>query len=207
MFLGLGSNIDPEDNLRRAAKLLRKESPAIVFSSVYRSSAMYEEKQPDFLNAVARMETEMSPQTILCVLQKIESTLKKNPPIRFGPRTIDLDILLYDNVIRSFSLPATTTFSSSERDPARQDRANREATHRLLDSSPRTVAERLVRDSSLEENILSLPHPRMHERRFVLAPLCELLDPHTTHPVLGKSWQELLKETEKQRCEKLSLIL
>lgn len=48
---------------------------------------------------------------------------------------------------------------------------------------------------------------RMHERRFVLAPLCELLDPLSTHPVLKTSWQEFLEKTEKQSCEKTSLIL
>lgn len=160
VFVGLGSNIDPETNLRAAAKRLRELFPTIIFSSVYRTAPLHEEEQPAFLNAVARFKTGERPEAALEGLQHIERELRKNPPFRFGPRTIDLDLLLYNN---------------------------------------RTV--------NIPDRQLIIPHPRMHERRFVLEPLCELVDKTGRHPVLGGTWGELLKETGKQECKYMSLTL
>ena len=64
VFIGLGSNINPESNLRKAALMVRKHFPDILFSSVYRSTAREVETQEDFLNAVAVCDTEENPEDI-----------------------------------------------------------------------------------------------------------------------------------------------
>lgn len=157
-LIALGSNIDPEDNLKAAATMLRDRYPAIRFSSVYRSAPLHHEHQEDFLNAVAALESDLSPQEIFEYLQHIERHLKKNPPFRFGPRTIDLDLLLHGDVIQ-------------------------------------------------EEPPPILPHPRMHERRFVLDPLLELLSPDEKHPVFNKTWGELLQQTADQQIIRMPMQL
>ncbi len=164
IFIALGSNIDPEDNLKAAATMLRKRHPAIRFSSVYRSAPLHHEEQDDFLNAVARLDADLTPDEIYEFLTHIERHLKKNPPFRFGPRTIDLDLLLYGDSVGGYSLPTT-------------------------------------------HYPLVVPHPRMHERRFVLEPLIELLDPTGIHPVIGKTWKELLDKTLDQKANKLIVRL
>lgn len=171
VFLGLGSNINPEANLRSAADLLRSHWPGVRFSHVYRSKAREVENQDDFLNAVAVIETDESPQTIADHLHAIEKQLKKSPPFKFGPRTIDLDLLLYGDLI----LP------SREKWP-------HESTNQRV-------------------NELTIPHPRMHERRFVLEPLCELIDPKARHPVLDSTWKELLQKTMDQDCRRAGFDL
>ena len=77
---------------------------------------------------------------------------------RFGPRTIDLDLLLYAN-------------------------------------------------ESIETGDLVVPHARMHERRFVLEPLCELIDCDNQHPVVGVSWANLLQNVSDQDCRVFALVL
>jgi 2-amino-4-hydroxy-6-hydroxymethyldihydropteridine diphosphokinase len=127
-FLGLGSNLG--DRRKQLAQALRKlgDDPAIA---IVRGSSVYETKpvgmvdQPDFLNMVVQVETSCAPLALLSVCLGIEAGLGRERRQRWGPRTIDLDILLYDQV-------------------------------KLND-------ERLV-----------LPHPRMHERSFVLSPLAEI---------------------------------
>ncbi|OGJ59932.1 2-amino-4-hydroxy-6-hydroxymethyldihydropteridine diphosphokinase [Candidatus Peribacteria bacterium RIFCSPHIGHO2_01_FULL_55_13] len=154
IFLGLGSNIDPEMNLQKAAALLREHFPDIEFSSVYRTAAREVEDQNDFLNTVATCDTQKSSEDIYRILQSIEQSLGKAPPFRFGPRTIDLDLLLHGNKSQ------------------------------IINSKSQIV----------------LPHPRMHERRFVLEPLCELIDPQFKHPVIKQSWEYLLEKTLEQEC-------
>lgn len=158
VFLGLGSNINPEQNLRAAADLIRKHWPSARFSSVYHSKAREVETQEDFLNAVAVIETDESPDSITDRLHTIERALKKSPPFRFGPRTIDLDLLLNG-------------------------------------------------DRVIETPTLTVPHPRMHERRFVLEPLCELIDLQQRHPLIDQTWTELLQNVKDQNCDKTALEL
>ena len=158
LFLGIGSNIEAERNIRQAAVLIKKYFPTIRFSSVYTSKATDLTDQADFLNAVAMIETEQLPEQIQKILNDIEQTLGKNISVRFGPRTIDLDILLCDDCV----------YVTKE---------------------------------------LTIPHPRMHERRFVLEPLLELIDPDGLHPVLGRSWKELRRQSIDQRCEKTAMGL
>ncbi len=138
--------------------MLRKIFSNIRFSSVYRTAAQEITDQPEFLNAAAAFETTLSPKKVAEELKTIETTLHKNPPIRFGPRTIDLDILLYGK--------------TNAADPT-----------------------------------LTIPHPKLHVRRFVLEPLIDLGAGETVHPLLDKALKVLLSEVQSQHCEKITLQL
>lgn len=98
--------------------------------------------QPPFVNAVARVRTPLAPRPLLGVLQSMERAARRRRVVRWGPRTLDLDLLWIEGVI-------------------------------------------------LDDPAATLPHPRMAERPFVLAPLCEL-DPDLVHPVLDRSMWDLL---------------
>ena len=150
IFIALGSNIDAEANFRRAAAMLKDQFPNIRFSSVYRTAPQEVEDQADFLNAAAAFENDAPAEKIHNCLQSIEKTLNKNPPYRYGPRTIDLDILLYGD--ERINLPG-----------------------------------------------LIIPHPKMHERRFVLEPLAELLD--------SAAIQTSLETLHDQKCLKTPIKL
>lgn len=142
-YLGLGSNVgDRLDNLRRALLLLHKSAPIEVVSSIYETAPWGFLEQPPFLNAVCRVRTTLGPQRLLREMQRIERTLGRQRLQLWGPRTVDLDLLSYDD--------------------------------RLIESEDLTV-----------------PHPLLHERAFVLVPLAEIA-PDWTHPRSGKRASELL---------------
>jgi 2-amino-4-hydroxy-6-hydroxymethyldihydropteridine diphosphokinase len=135
-YVGLGSNLgDREATLLRALELLAAEPRlTVVAVSVFRDTEPvgYVE-QPRFLNGVAAVDTELSARELLDRLLGVERSLgRRRSGPRFGPRTVDLDLLLYG-------------------------------------------------DATVEEPGLSVPHPRLGERRFVLEPLAEL-DPSLTLP-------------------------
>lgn len=101
-FIGLGSNLGQrEDSIERAVTALA-QTPGIV---VRRRSGLYETEpvgiaeQPWFVNAVVEIETSLSPSELLAVCKQIERALGRRERVRFGPREIDLDILLYDELI------------------------------------------------------------------------------------------------------------
>ena len=127
-YLGLGSNLgDRLDHLRQGVELLQSH-PAIRItriSSVYETAPVGPVEQPDFLNLVAAADTTLSPEELLSVAQEIERRLHRVRTIRWGPRTLDIDILLYG-------------------------------------------------DRILHREELTIPHPRMEERAFVLIPLLEV---------------------------------
>ena len=104
--------------------------------------------QPNFLNQIIALRTELHPMALLKCCLQIEHELGRERLIEKGPRTIDLDLLLYDDLIMN-------------------------------------VDEQDVR--------LILPHPRLHVRRFVLVPLCEIF-PDGIHPVIGLSFSQILSE-------------
>jgi 2-amino-4-hydroxy-6-hydroxymethyldihydropteridine diphosphokinase len=133
-FVGLGANLgDREAAIRRAAELLG----ATRLSSIRETEPWGFEEQPRFLNAVAELETQLSPQGLLERLLEIERELgRTRTGPRWGPRTIDLDLLVFG-------------------------------------------AE------CIDERGLTVPHPRLHERAFVLEPLAEL-DPELEIPGRGR---------------------
>ena len=142
-FVALGSNLaEPQTQLIRAFDALGAlpNTHLSARSSLYRSAALGFAAQPDFINAVAALETGLAPHDLLQSLLAIEQTFGRVREFRNAPRILDLDLLLYG-------------------------------------------------DQSLHETGLTLPHPRMHERAFVLAPLLEI-DPDCRIPGKGeaKSW-------------------
>ena len=98
VYLGLGANLgEREVHLARAAHLLA-ESPSVHLSrasSIYQTSPWGYLEQPDFLNTVLEIETNLEPVALLQLTQSIERLVGRQPGIRFGPRLIDIDILLY----------------------------------------------------------------------------------------------------------------
>lgn len=99
IFISVGSNIDPETNVRSAVSALRAAFSNIRVSPVYRSEAVGFEGE-DFLNFVVVATTDMAPSAVATVLQEIESRYgrDKSQP-KFSSRTLDLDLLLYDDVV------------------------------------------------------------------------------------------------------------
>lgn len=142
-YIGLGSNIgDKEENLRAALQLLTNETTKVEkVSSFYGTKPVGYEDQDDFVNCAAEIKTLLTPKELMTFLMDIEKELKRERVIRWGPRTIDLDVLLYDDIITS------------------------------------------------SEDII-IPHPRMHERLFVLKPLSDIA-PYALHPILNKRITEL----------------
>lgn len=100
-YLSLGSNIDDRlGYLTKATKLLNEHINIHVkkISSVYETTAWGLENQNDFYNIVLEIKTNLSPKDLLSVCQKIEDELGRTREIHWGPRTLDIDILLYENI-------------------------------------------------------------------------------------------------------------
>ncbi len=95
-YIGLGSNLgDRIATCRQALKLLARAGHVAAISSFYNTEPVGYEKQEDFVNAVAALETKLSPEALLAACREIEDELGRKRDLRWGPRTIDLDILLY----------------------------------------------------------------------------------------------------------------
>lgn len=138
-YIGLGSNLgDKKANIKKALDLL-KEAPGIQvkkIASLYKTAPLYVTRQDWFLNTVAEIETDLTARQLLALLKDMEKKLDRTPTVRWGPRTIDLDILLFGN-------------------------------------------------DKIEDADLVIPHPRMIERAFVMAPLAEIA-PHLCIPGRGR---------------------
>lgn len=99
VYLGLGSNLgDRAHNIRRALQALEGLGHLIAVSSLYETEPWGVIDQPRFLNAACALETTKAPEELLQCLKAIEIALGRTPTVRYGPRVIDLDILLYGNV-------------------------------------------------------------------------------------------------------------
>lgn len=100
-FIALGSNLaQPVEQLNAAVKAIAALPQTVIekISSYYGSKPMGPQDQPDYVNAVLKMQTELSPSVLLDELQRIENKQGRVRLRRWGERTLDLDILLYDNV-------------------------------------------------------------------------------------------------------------
>ena len=110
-FIGLGSNLgDREASLRQALEHMAQSPETVVVraSSLYDTEPVGVEDQPHFLNAVAQLETQLTPRQLLWNLMLIERRLGRVRTQRWGPRTIDLDMLLYEDAVieeDDFQLP------------------------------------------------------------------------------------------------------
>jgi 2-amino-4-hydroxy-6-hydroxymethyldihydropteridine diphosphokinase len=136
-FIGLGANLgQPQATLRQALAAIAAlaDTRLVATSRLYRSAPV-QAQGPDFVNAVAEIETALEPLALLRALQRIEAAHGRERPYRNAPRTLDLDLLFYG-------------------------------------------------DRVIDEPGLRVPHPRLHERAFVLVPLLELA-PGLEHPTLG----------------------
>jgi len=145
-FIALGGNLgDVRDTFECARDMLEALEHCHVAASslLYQTPPIGPEDQPDYLNAVVRLESTLSPPSLLQALQRIEQDLGRRRRERWGPRTLDLDIIACENLI-------------------------------------------------MDTPALTIPHAHMHERMFVLRPLCDIAaDWH--HPKLGRSAKTLLE--------------
>jgi 2-amino-4-hydroxy-6-hydroxymethyldihydropteridine diphosphokinase len=150
-YIGVGSNIDPYRNclrgLRRVAEDARVE--LLDLSSLYRTSPVSPVAQDDFLNGVCKIGWKGEVLELLYFLESVEQEMGRRREIPLGPRTVDLDILLFDDLI-------------------------------------------------LHTSRLTIPHPRMHERKFVLVPCLEI-DGELVHPVMKVPLSQLLDALEDEQ--------
>ena len=129
VYLGIGSNMgDRQRHIRDALNSLRQKKIKISrISSVIETEPVGGPPQARFLNAALKVETELSPDALLFCLKSIEKEFGREPTVKNGPRPIDIDILLYDNIC-------------------------------------------------IQTPMLTIPHPRMKKRDFVMRPLEEIID-------------------------------
>lgn len=139
-YVGLGSNLgDREATIRRAVELLggHPDVEVVGMSTLRETEPWGPIEQPPFVNGAVALETTLTPRALLDVLLEVERRLGRVRGERWGPRTIDLDLLLYESEI-------------------------------------------------VDRPGLTVPHPRLHERRFVLEPLVEL-EPELVVPERGRA--------------------
>ncbi len=137
-FIGLGSNLgESGDQLAQAFVRLDQlpDTRLLAQSALYRSAPVGYLDQPDFVNAVAKITTSLTPQALLAALLQIERECGRERTFANAPRTLDLDVLLYD-------------------------------------------------DRQIHEHGLTVPHPQMHKRAFVLLPLLDI-EPDCLIPAVG----------------------
>ena len=164
IYIGIGANLgDRKKTLQDATGILnaKPEIAVIAASAVYETAPIGVVDQPYFLNAVLQVHTNLSARNLLNYLLAIERKFGRQRETRWGPRTLDLDILLYGDAI-------------------------------------------------INQPGLQVPHPYLHERAFVLVPLCDL-NPDLKHPVLGQSIQFLTDalglDLSVRKIEGLNLIM
>ena len=142
VYLSLGSNLgDRSLNLHQAIEKLGELGKVAAVSSFYDTEPIELTAQPWFLNCVAKLDTEKMPRQLMAAILAIEQEMGRQRKQQKGPRTIDIDILLFGSSI--INIPSIT-----------------------------------------------VPHPKLHQRRFVLEPLAEIA-PEVRHPVLKRTAREM----------------
>jgi 2-amino-4-hydroxy-6-hydroxymethyldihydropteridine diphosphokinase len=161
-YVALGSNLcEPVLQVKHALIALEKipKTRLLQHSSLYQSEPVGYDNQPDFINAVAEVDTDLAPESLLRALLDIEQTFGRERPFPNAPRILDLDLLLYDNLVK-------------------------------------------------QTDFLTLPHPRMHARGFVLLPLAEIVPTMVINysDVIPKDTNvvKLAEAFQNQRIQKLS---
>ena len=155
-YIGLGSNLNsPKHQINAALQQLSKISKTtlIFHSSLYSSRPLGPQDQPDFINAAAAINTALNPHALLDKLQAIEQMSGRERKQHWGPRTLDLDLLLFG-------------------------------------------------DQTIKSERLTVPHPHMRQRNFVLHPLFEIA-PELTLPD-GTSLKAVYEQTPSTGLERLS---
>jgi 2-amino-4-hydroxy-6-hydroxymethyldihydropteridine diphosphokinase len=141
-YLSLGSNVgDREVQLRDAVARLGSVGHVVAASAFYETEPVEFTEQPWFLNCVVALETNRTPQELMAAILGIEEAMGRQRVQKKGPRLIDIDILLFDQVV-------------------------------------------------VESKEITIPHPAMHQRRFVLEPLAEIA-PELLHPMFKKTVRQL----------------
>jgi 2-amino-4-hydroxy-6-hydroxymethyldihydropteridine diphosphokinase len=142
VYLSLGSNLGDRDaNLQTAIAKLGEIGNVVGVSSFYQTEPVELTAQPWFLNCAVKFETEKMPRQLISAILNLEQSMGRQRKQKKGPRTIDIDVLLFGSSI-------------------------------------------------IEIPSLTVPHPRLHERRFVLEPLAEIA-PDARHPVFKRTVREL----------------
>jgi len=157
-YIAIGSNLGDRANHLREARRQLDQSPdtrVVAASGVYETAPVGPVEQGAFYNAVLRIETQLQPHELLDRLLAIEAQGGRVRRQRWGPRTVDLDILIYD-------------------------------------------------DWRLKDDALTLPHPRLAERAFVLRPLCDLA-PELKPPGLDQPVRALLSRLDQSDIRRVEL--
>jgi len=158
VFLAFGANLgNPRDQIKQGIMALNDHGVSVIArSSWFETEPVGMDDQPFFLNLVARASTSLDPYELLAVCQQVEQRAGRVPSVRFGPRHLDIDILLYG-------------------------------------------------DERIESEELTIPHPRMRERRFVLIPLLEIA-PDLEDPELNQPYADVLSRLDEGKKVLRSLI-
>jgi len=152
VYLGLGANLgDRQGNISQALQLLRQYLAIERVSACYETAPVEYTAQPDFINVACQASTDLPPRELLRFVKQVEQRMGRLATFRYGPRLIDVDILLYDDLV-------------------------------------------------LDTPELAIPHPRMAERAFVLAPLADLA-PGLRPPGMSLSISEMLERVDRAGIE------
>ena len=147
VYIAAGSNLgDKEETLKEAIYKIDKRKDCVVtkVSNFYTTDPVGYEDQDQFVNCVFEINTLQTPRELMDTLLEVEKDFKRERIIRWGPRTLDLDIIFYNDII------------------------------------------------SYDEHIL-IPHPRAHERQFVMKPMCDI-NPYYVHPIYRKRVMDISSE-------------
>lgn len=147
VYIAAGSNLgDKEETLKEAIYIIDKRKDCVVtkVSNFYTTDPVGYEDQDQFANCVFEINTLQTPSELMDTLLEVEKDFKRERIIRWGPRTLDLDIIFYNDII------------------------------------------------SYDEHIL-IPHPRAHERQFVMKPMCDI-NPYYVHPIYRKRVMDISSE-------------
>jgi len=182
IILSIGTNIgDRERNIENAIVALRKIGKVNAVSPIYTSEPWGFKSENGFYNIALTLESELSPLDLLRETQRIEKELGRTTKTttEYADRVIDIDIIDCDGQIITISQQSTANSHQSSIEPPRP-----------TDTPPKTGGEYLY-----QRSLLTLPHPLMHLRNFVLYPLADIA-PEWRHPILKLTAQELKAKSE-----------